>query len=289
MFRLLRTIKCNHKILTLVLLLTFTNLSISSSVDTYIPSRAFEYKELLESELDRVFPELTEYNFVAALIEHESCISLTHSRCWSATSQLKTSREQGVGWFQLTRAYREDGSVRFDTIKNLRDDYKLELKELGWDNVKDRHDLQMRAGILLIKQNYKALYNVENEEARLHMTDAAHNSGVGNTQKERRACGLASDCDPGLWIGNVENYCQRSKKAIYAGRSACDITRHHVRDVFFTRLPKYKEQFIVHKDIVVEEEEDEVDEVEEIEVEEVEEEEEKPKDFFSKIKAWFNR
>lgn len=234
----------------------FLNTTYAVDVKTYIPPRAFEYKDILETELDRLFPELIEYNFVAALIEHESCISLTHSRCWSSTSQLKTQREQGLGFFQITRTWTADGKPRFDTLGDLRKQYMNELREANWDNLRDRPDLQMRAGILLIRQNYKALYNVPDEMNRLHMTDAAHNSGVGNTQKERRACGLAAKCDPNIWIDNVENYCQRSKKALYAGRSACDITKHHVRDVFFTRLPKYKEQYILPKTIIEEEPEE---------------------------------
>lgn len=254
MSRLLFTNCFGHRILILSSLLIFSNLSLALDVKTFIPDRAFEYRDTIKEELDIVFPELSEYNFVPALIEHESCISLKHSRCWSPTSQLKTSREQGLGFFQLTRAWRKDGSLRFDTIKNLKRSYKEELRELSWDNARARSDLQIRAGLLLIKQNYKALYGVKNEEARLHMTDAAHNSGVGNTQKERRACGLANNCNPGLWIDNVENHCQRSKRALYAGRSACDITKHHVRDVFFTRLPKYKDKYIVY-----EEEEDIID------------------------------
>lgn len=210
-----------------------------------IPPRAFEYRDILIEEIDRLFPELPEYNFIPALIEHESCISLTHSRCWSSTSQLKTSREQGLGFFQLTRAWRDDGTLRFDTVADLRRQYVNELKEASWDTLRDRPDIQIRAGILLIRQNYRSFASIEDTEARLHMTDAAHNAGAGNIQKERRACGMAKGCDQGLWIDNTENYCLRSKKVLYAGRSACDITKHHVRDVFFTRLPRYKKYYIV--------------------------------------------
>ena len=38
---------------------------------------------------------------VGALIEHESCISLTHSRCWNAASRLKTEKEEGAGLGQF--------------------------------------------------------------------------------------------------------------------------------------------------------------------------------------------
>lgn len=221
-------------------------------VKTYIPPRAMEHRDTVRSELDRIFPDIPEYNYIPALIEHESCISLTHSRCWNSTSELKTAREQGVGLGQTTRAWTKDGVLRFDTLADLRKQYMSELKEASWDTYKYRPDLQIRATILLVRQNYKGFYNIPDKMNRLHFTDAAYNSGPGNTQKERRACGLASGCDPDIWINNVERYCQRSKKALYAGRSACDITQHHVTDIFFTRMPKYKEKYILPVEIVPE-------------------------------------
>lgn len=231
----------------IIFLVLFSAELMAIDVKTYIPPRAFEYKDTLESELDRIFPELPEYNFVPALIEHESCITLTHSKCWSATSELRTSRENGIGFFQLTRAWTADGRLRFDTVSDLRRQYPTALHDASWDTLKNRPDVQIRAGLLLIRQNYNSLAMIPDPINRMHMTDAAHNAGAGNVQKERRACGLAKNCDPNIWINNVEHYCLRSKKPLYAGRSACDITQHHVRDVFFTRLPKYQEKYIVRK------------------------------------------
>ncbi len=124
---------------------------------SYIPPKAWQYKSTIESEIVRIMPDLIEYNYVPALIEHESCISLTHSRCWSPTSQLKTAREEGAGLSQITKAYRADGSIRFDRIKEMRDNYRLELSELSWENVYTRPDLQIRALILMLKEDNKRL------------------------------------------------------------------------------------------------------------------------------------
>lgn len=210
---------------------------------TYIPPQAFTFKEIIKDELDKHFPTIPEYNYVPALFEHESCISLRHSRCWNSTSELRSKREQGLGIGQATRAFREDGTVRFDIIKDMRDRYKQELREANWDTFKHRPDLQVRLTVLLLRDNWRGLYAVQDPMARLHMTDAAYNGGIGWIQRERRACGLAKGCDPGIWFGNVENYCLRSKKAIYGNRSPCDIAKHHPYDVFNNRLPKYKQQY----------------------------------------------
>lgn len=218
------------------------NYSIAIDVKTYIPPRALPLLGLVKSESIRLMPDMPYPYYFGALIEHESCISLTHSRCWSPTSQLKSQREIGIGLSQLTKAYNTDGSVRFDVLTDLAKRHKQELRELSWDTVRDRPDLQIRAMILLSRSNYNALYTIQNPYERLAMTDVAYNGGLGGLQKERRVCGLSANCDPNKWFDNVERYCLKSKKPIYAGRSACTISRNHPVDTLKHRMPKYKKQ-----------------------------------------------
>lgn len=176
------------------------------------------------------------------MIEHESCISLTHSRCWNPKSRLKSAREEGAGLGQITRAYRPDGSVRFDALAEIRSKHKNELYELSWSNVYERPDLQIRAVVLKSKDNY--VYYMKKASSpfeALAFGDAAYNGGIGGLDKERRACQLAEGCDPSKWFGHVERYCLKSKAALYGNRSACDINRHHVKDVLLIRAPKYQQ------------------------------------------------
>lgn len=217
----------------------------AQNVKTYIPPQAFDYKEDIKTNLDRFLPELPDYNFFPALIEHESCISLTHSKCWSPSSQLKTSREQGVGFFQLTRAWDTNGKLRFDTISDLKRTYRTHLSDLNWDNVRTRSDLQIRAGTLLMMQNYNQLKLIPDERERLAFLGMAHNSGMGWVNKERRACGLKSGCDPQKYFDNVQNSCLRSKKPMqaYGGKSICDISARYSGDILDIRMPKYQEQY----------------------------------------------
>lgn len=227
----------------LLLLVVLSTTVYAVDPKTYIPPQAFTHKETIKSELDRLFPDIPFYNYVPALIEHESCLSLKHSRCWKSTSELKSQREQGVGLSMVTRTFNPDGSIRFDSLKGMRDMYMSELKEANWNTIKQRPDLQIRMMILHLRTDYKALYPVKDPIARLHMTDASYNGGRGGLLKERRACGLAKDCDPDIWFNNVENYCLKSKRILYANRNACDINRHHVKDVFINRLPKYEKKY----------------------------------------------
>lgn len=173
---------------------------------------------------------------LAALVEQESCVSLTSPRCWNPAARLKSAREEGAGMGQITRAYRTDGSLRFDSLSGLRTQYATELAGWSWDNVYSRPDLQLRALVLMSRDN---ALRFKDSPAWLEFGDAAYNGGVAGLQMERRACTLAAGCDAGRWFGHVELHCLKSRQPLYGGRSACDINREHPRNVFKVRRAKY--------------------------------------------------
>lgn len=209
-------------------------------VGTYIPPGAVKYASVVKVENATYLPSWYQPAYFGALIEHESCVSLTHSKCWNPKSQLKTAREEGAGLGQITRAYKADGSVRFDALSDMRKQYRTALNELSWSNVYSRPDLQIRTIVLMTGANLRSFADVPSPHERMAMVDAAYNGGVGGVRKERRICGLTRNCDPQKWFKNVELTCGKSLKALYGNRSACDINRHHVTDVVKTRLPKYR-------------------------------------------------
>lgn len=211
-----------------------------ASEKDYIPPQAFGFKDTIRKELDEYFPEIPNRYYIPGLIEHESCISLKHKRCWNSMSELKSARERGVGLGQITVAYNSDGSVRFDSLYDLRTKYKAALKEASWDTIPTRPDIQIRMIILMTKENYDRLYDVDDDFQRLSMTDASYNGGPGGVQKGRRLCGLTKGCNPNVWFGNVEKMVVKSTKPIYGDRSPYDIYIHHVDDVLKNRMPKYQ-------------------------------------------------
>ena len=213
----------------------------AQNVASFIPAKALEHLPTLTSQVKEVWPQMPMPNYFAALIEHESCISLKHSRCWDPTSRLKSDREEGAGLGQLTRAFKSDGSTRFDALEDSKRLDPRGLNELRWDTIYQRPDLQMRVVVLMTRASWNRLVSlVPEDEPRLAMTDAAYNGGMGGVMNERRACGLREGCNPNKWFDHVEKVCLKSTKPLYAGRSACDINRHHVHDVLHTRMPKYK-------------------------------------------------
>lgn len=181
-------------------------------------------------------------HYLGGQIEVESCISLRHPRCWNPKSTLKTSREYGAGLGQLTKAYRADGTIRFDALSEIRRTHMKELHELTWSNILNRPDLQVRAILLKMKDNY--LYYSKYTKDPYTFALVSYNGGVGGLDKDRRACTLSSSCDPSIWYGNVENYCMKSKTALYGNRSACDINRHYPYEISYVRSSKYKKYLL---------------------------------------------
>jgi hypothetical protein len=232
------------KFLLTVLFCVLTSNVTAANIDvkTYIPPQAFKYFDIIKDEQRKIIPDFPYTNYWAGLAEHESCISLTHKRCWSPTSQLKTKRENGAGLFQITRTFNPDGSIRFDVLSDMKKQH-LDLKELSWNNVLSRPDLQIRAMMIMSKTNYNMFNKVTSTYDRMAMMDAAYNGGAGSVKKRRLKCGLTKNCDPQLWFDNIENMVVKSTKPMYGGRSAQEINNHHVEDVLTTRMRKYEPYF----------------------------------------------
>lgn len=202
-----------------------------SATAAELPPRAAQYLPTLSAEIDARWSNVPQRSYLAGLVHHESGCPALKSKCWNPRSQLKTHREEGAGLGQLTRAWRQDGSLRFDALSEMRSQHPA-LRELDWSNIYQRPDLQLRAVVLKVRSDFSALAAVTDRQERLKFADAAYNGGLGGVHKERRACGLQPGCDPQRWHGHVERICLKSKAPLYGSRSACDINRHHVVVVF---------------------------------------------------------
>lgn len=221
-------------------MLVFSSAARAQDVRSYIPQRCLDNLVVMKAERVSHWANHPAPQLLPALAEHESCISLKHSRCCSTKSQLKSQREEGASILQITRAYRNDGSLRFDALAEMRDRHPA-LADWSWENVYDRPDLANRALILKSRDNFQFFKRLGIEDGpALQFGDAGYNGGLGGVQNERRACSLVSGCDPKQWFGHVELRCLKSRAALYGGRSACDINRHHVADVVRVRAGKYQ-------------------------------------------------
>lgn len=207
------------------------------NVRTYVPPRAHTVIPFINTELDARWPTIPLRSFVPALIETESCISLSHSRCFG-NAELKTYREYGFGLGQFTIAYRADGTERFNAWAELRARHP-ELAEWTWEQ-RMRPDLQVRAIVLKLRTSYATLPlpSTVPPVERMPFLAATYNSG--STVKDRAFCRTQPGCDPNKWWGNVELYSVKSKKVQPGyGRSFYQISREYVQSTINIRRPKY--------------------------------------------------
>lgn len=215
-------------------------------VQTYIPENANVYAPTLVQQQKLYWADHPTPYVLGGLVEQESCISLTYKSCWNPRSQLKTSREEGAGLGQITRAYDAIGNTRMDALKAMTSKYPVQLSGLTWDTVYTRPDLQLRAMVLQEHDSYVSVQRVVPDALdldRLSFTDASYNGGYGGLSQDRRKCQLIKGCNPKVWFGNVEKSCSKSTQPIYGNRSACDINREHVYSVMNLRSAKYKKFF----------------------------------------------
>ncbi len=177
---------------------------------------------------------------MAAQVEKETCRTLTHKQCWSPRAELKTSRENGIGFGQATRAYNANGTIRFDKISELRAQHPKALKEWSWEN---RYDpvMQMRGLVLADATSFKRFSKLAATPMDAwRFTLAGYNGGDGAVLQDRLRCTRVKGCDPKLWYGNVEIHSGKSRvKWNGYGESAYDINRGYVRRIE-TRAPAYK-------------------------------------------------
>lgn len=219
----------------------------SQNVRTYVHPNAYKLAPVFKQELETFFPNIPQPWYVIALAEHESCQTLKHSRCLSATSTFSTKwketgkpRELGAGFAMITKAWKIDGNIRMDTLSGLKRAYPQELRDLNWDNITTQPELQARAMILLLRQDFKGLSMVKDPIQRLRFTDSAYNGGRRDVITARNRCSMTKGCDPNIWFNHVERHSPKGTKKLYGDRSAKDINLHHVRDVVLTRMPKYE-------------------------------------------------
>ena len=235
--------------IVILLLLSLSLYSQSCPSSSYIPKNALKYMPTVYKEAIAIVPHEVDSTYFSSLIELESCVRLCGDnyyarRCWNPASELKTKREQGVGFGQITRAWKSDGRLRFDTLENLRKKYPKELHKLTWGNIKEQPELQITAIMLLWKDNYRLLTNDITTENKIAFSDSMYNGGYKYLNRERKKCKLLKNCDSTVWFNNVALIKSgRAKRKLYGNRTAWDINRHHVNSILKIRWRKYKLSF----------------------------------------------
>jgi hypothetical protein len=203
------------------------------------PASAMPYLPILKSEQLAQWPDLEAPSVLGAQVEQETCPSLKSSRCWNPRTQLRTSREQGIGLGQLTRTWRKDGSVRFDALQEMVQEHPDQLAGLSWDKPYDPR-LQLRALVLKDRAGFEQIYGAASFEDRMAFTLAGYNGGAGGVRSDRVLCEATEGCDASRWFGNVERTSMKASRAAPGyGKSFFEINREYVRNILRVRRVRY--------------------------------------------------
>lgn len=196
--------------------------------------RARALAPMVVGEIEQHWQNMPRRSYLGALIEQESCPSMSSSMCWSTTARLKTSREEGGGMTQFTRAWSASGALRFDALAEVKAMAPKALQELNWETLYERADLNVRAAIVKLRNcdaNLAKLTPGLDDLTRVAMCDAAYNGGWAHLQQDRKLCQLTQGCNPNQWFGHVEKHSVKSREKWQGyGQSAYDVNRGHVRN-----------------------------------------------------------
>ena len=222
----------------IILFLVVTGARASNVV--VMPPNAVKYVPLLLSEKTTYWNDLRLVSIMGAQIEQETCVSLKSKTCWSPNAELKTSRETGGGFGQITKAYNANGGIRFDVLQQLLNKYPNELKGYSWSNFKDPR-LSMRAYVLMIRDTTRSIKNTSTQLDQFAFALSAFNGGSGGLRSDILSCRAKVNCNSTKWFGNVETSGLKSKMVLpgYGGQSPFSINRNYVSNVIKVRRVRY--------------------------------------------------
>lgn len=207
---------------------------------TYLPDGARLYAPLLAQEQARGWAAMPEPWTLAGLVEQESCVSLRSKYCWNPHAELKTSREYGFGFGQVTVAYNAAGGVRFNKFQELQARYPS-LRSWSWA---DRFDPAPQL-LAIVEMNHGLWDRVPAGATagdRLSFMLSSYNGGVAALLQDCMLCSHTAGCDSQRWFGNVEQTSFKSKvpQVSYGGQSWFSVNRGYVRNVMLIRRDKYR-------------------------------------------------
>lgn len=226
-----------------MLILSCLPLFAAAQAKPVLPPNAEQYMPLLKQSITEIWPAMTPKSFFGAQIEQETCISLKSKGCWNPHTELKTSREYGFGFGQLTIAYNADGTERFNAWAETKAMNK-QLNNWKWE---DRYNAEMQMKSLIVKNSFnwaRLKFPIADNTNKLAFMAVTYNAGLPIT--DVKLCGVTAGCDPTRWFNveggpkGVEAYSTKSKvKAQGYGKSFFEISREYPRNLLFVRRDKY--------------------------------------------------
>jgi hypothetical protein len=198
--------------------------------------RFLQWRGLFNQVLDEHWKTFNDRAMIAAQVEVESR--------WNPKANLKTAREEGIGFSQTTITYKADGTIRYNNFEEFRKRYKKQLS--GWtyeDKFNPRFNLI--ALTLVNKTNYASIPMFKDAD-RVDAMVTGYNSGMGTILKAYSRCVKKENKEfCSRWLNGSQNYVALSKVSLgpkYGNRSPYDINKEYPVKTR-SKSVKYKKYF----------------------------------------------
>ena len=217
--------------------------SLTAAREPQIPPQALQYFPHIGEEAAGTLRRDFHPAMLASQVEQESCITLTHKRCWNPTVEFKTAREYGFGLAQITIVYKDGREVQ-NRFKDLQRIDSL-LAEWRWD---DRFNPRYQLRALAVGDRECLRYALgASGEDKAAMALACYNGGAGSKKKksglqgDRIVCRATPGCDPNRWWGHVELTSTKAKVPAPGYKTSFfEINRDYPRRILRERITKYR-------------------------------------------------
>ena len=207
-----------------------------AKADTML-DRASPWLPVIERNYEKHWDSAPYKHFLPAQVEQESL--------WKQFAQLKTSRELGRGFGQLTIAYTSTGAVRFNKYTEAVQRFK-ELKGWDWQNDPFHAEYQL---LFVVLEDYKNFITYQKtfstDKDRWAATLVCYNAGCGTVRNRWAICSKTVGCDDTKWFGGLDTVASASEaSATLYGRSLAAERNKYPKLVIETRSPKYENYFL---------------------------------------------
>lgn len=191
-----------------------------------------KYLPLLDTTVSCKWPQLEQRYYLGGQVYAESK--------WDPNARLKTDREEGVNFGQITVTKQFDNFTAFKALDKS-------LKSWKWE---DRFDPVngMKALVVYDYSLFKQVQQAATVEDRFAFTFSAYNGGMGGLLKDRRLCQGTTGCDMTRWVSNVAGTSWKAKSKVQGyGSSFYDINRDYVKNIMGPFGDRYRPYFNSNK------------------------------------------
>ena len=184
--------------------------------------RAKPYMSVLKTIIAEQWPTMPNREIPPAQVGQESS--------WKEKAQLKTSRELGRGFVQLTIAYNKDGSIRFNAYQ---DAVRMKaLQKWNWQDDPFNTKFQLTYLVLTDKSNFSIVRkSMKNDEQAWKAALVCYNAGEGRWLS-RRTAARKSNIPIDTWDNGLAIAHSNAEAAILYGRPLYEAVNEYPRVIF---------------------------------------------------------